>query len=154
MFFQNHYHQTVGTIVAVLMGAMMSFACIFVDDLPRTLPTFFNGWGLITLIVLLVSFTIPGQSLGEKFTTALGIKKGTLSFLLVANLIPSLINNTFCTLGGAAVSAFSNSMLSFAEQGALWMKMCLRDWPVMLVISYIASLLAQQAGVAVAKKNT
>lgn len=153
MFFKDHFGMVVGTIIALVMGLIMSIASLIVDSLPMNFSMFFKNWGSITLVVLLVSIVIPCSVLGEKFAAALKCKPGSIAGILIANIIPSLIINTFNTLIVSAVNIFYNNAIPAELQFSAWMAAVVHDWPIMFVVSYIAALIAQKIGVAVAIKN-
>ena len=152
MFFKDHFGMVVSTIIALFMGACMSIAAMFVDALDKTIWVFLNNWGVITWMVLVILILVPAPKWGGKMAGALKCKPDTLAFTLVSSIIPAVIINTCLTALMAAINIFGSAVIPAEAKAGIWCSAFLHDWPIMLVVSYVASVIAGIIGAAIAKK--
>jgi len=152
MMFKSHLGETVTVVLAVVIGFIMSLAVIIVDHVAFNFSSVFKIWAIITLVVLLASMVIPYKDWSEKFTNSFPMKKNSILYKLVDNIIPSLILNTCNTVIVSAANIFYNEAIPAELQMGEWMQGILHDWPIMFVVSYLAAFAAEAAGKWVANK--
>lgn len=145
MMFRNHYGETVTVVLAMMMGLFMSLASIFVDGLALNFSTVFSNCGMITLNILIWSILLPYNDWSAAITRRF-CKEGTLTYKLVANILPSIILNTVNTFIVSAANIFFNAAIPAEEQFSHWFSGALHDWPIMFVISYFAAFAAEAVG--------
>ena len=151
MMFKSHFGETVVVVIALIMGLVMSLAAIFLNHLPLNFSTVFSIWGLVVLVVLLVSIVLPYKAWSARLIGAF-LAEGTPAYRLADNIFPSLIFNTFNTVVISGVNILYNDAIPAAQQTSIWIQSILHDWPIMFVVSYFAALFAEAMGVCVAKK--
>ena len=89
---------------------------------------------------------------GAGFASLFHLKEGSTAFKMTANLVPTLILNTFIAVIVPAANILYNEAVPAQMQlNVLWASV-VRDWPLMLVISYFVSFVAEAAGKAVASR--
>ena len=108
---------------------------------------------MVTFVVLTVSIFVPYVKWGYASAAALHLKEGTIGFKLVAGIIPSLILNTFNTVIVSGASIMYSETIPAAAQTGIWIEAIIHDWPICLVVSYIAAFAAEAIGKKVAEKN-
>ena len=112
----------------------------FFSIIPLNFSTVFSIWGLVVLVVLLVSIVLPYKAWSARLIGAF-LAEGTPAYRLADNILPSLIFNNLY-----------NDAIPAAQQTSIWIQSILHDWPIMFVVSYFAALFAEAMGVCVAKK--
>ena len=152
MMFKSHFGETVTVVLAVVMGFIMSLASIIVDHLAFNWSNVFMIWGMITLVILFVSITVPYKDWSEKFTGFFPVREGGMLYKIVDGIVPSLIINTANTVIVSAANIFYNETIPAEIQMEKWMQGLVHDWPIMFVISYLAAFAAEAAGKWVAGK--
>lgn len=153
MFFKNHFGMVVSTVIAIILSLCMATAAIFVDQLTFTVPLWIKNWGTAFLTIMLCSIVFPTKLWGDKMALACKRKPNTLSFGLLANIIPTLIYNTFATLVLAAVNIFCNEHIPAQAQLGAYLASVGRDLPIMFVISYVLALISEKIALKVAFHN-
>ena len=153
MMFKEHFSETVTVVLAIVMGFMMSVACIIVDHLPFHFSNVFSIWSMITMVILLVSITVPYKAWSARVTGLFPVSKGSLPYKLIDNILPSLILNTCNTVIVSAANIFYNPLIPAELQMTDWLQGIARDWPIMFIVSYFCAFVAETLGVWVAKKN-
>lgn len=151
--FRSHFGETVTVVLALVMGVIMAVAVSILDHVPFNYSNFFKLFSMITMVVLLVSIVIPYKAISAKFVALLPVKKGTLGYKLLDGIIPTLILNTVITVMVAGANILYNPEIPAQLQITEWLAAIAKDWPITLVISYLASFVAEAIGVAVAKRN-
>ena len=96
--FREHFTQTVITVLAVVIGLIMSFTACIVDGLPLHYGNIFKLWGMITLVVLLVSMFVPYKKWSALLMEKIPVSEGSMAYKLLDNVIPTLVLNTFITV--------------------------------------------------------
>ena len=152
--YQDHFTQTVVTILAIVIGCIMAFAACFVDHLSLNYGTIYKLWGMITLTVLLVSSFVPYKKWSKNLLDALSVKEGTLWYKLLDNIVPTICLNTFITVMVSGANILFNESIPGADRMNEWIHTMLHDWPITFVISYFAAFAAEYCGVFVAKRNS
>lgn len=152
MMFKSHFGETVTVVLAIVMGFIMSLASIVVEHLDFNFSNVFKIWSMITMIILLVSVLIPYNEWSNKLMVLFRLKKGSISYKLANNILPSLILNTCNTLIVSAANIFYNESIPAEIQMEKWIQGVLHNWPVMFVISYFAAFAAVAAGKWTAQK--
>ena len=150
--FKSQYGLTVTVVLAVVMGLMMSFVAIWIDSLALNISVVFKNWSMITLVILLVSMFVPYQKWWAGFASLFHLKEGSTAFKMTANLVPTLILNTFIAVIVPAANILYNEAVPAQMQLSVLWASVVRDWPLMLVISYFVSFVAEAAGKAVASR--
>ena len=150
MMFKNHYGETVTVVLAIVMGFIMAFAVIAVDQLNLNFSNVFQIWSMVTLVILLVSAVIPYKAWSAWFTALFHLPEKSITYRLVENVLPSLILNTFNTVIVSAASVFFNEAIPASEQAGVWLHGIIHDWPITFVVSYIAAFAAEAIGKRVA----
>ena len=150
--FKTHYGETLLVVLSIVMGLLMAIAVIFIDHLAFNFSNLFKIWAMITLVILLVSIFLPYKKWSASFCRLVGCKEGTLAWKLVDGIVPSLILNTFNTVIVAAANILYNEAIPASEQVGLWVHGMLHDWPITLVVSYVAAYISEYCGKLVADK--
>jgi len=153
MMFRNYFGETVTVVLAVVMGFAMSLASVIVDRLAFNFSTVFKIWGMITLVILLVSMAIPYKEWSGRFTGLFRIREESIFYKIVDNIVPSFILNTCNTVIVSAASILYNEAIPAELQMEKWIEGIIHDWPIMFVISYLVAFAAEGAGKWVAKKH-
>ena len=149
---KSHFAMIVTVVLALVMGILMGIAVILVDHIPFNFMNLYKIWAMTVLNVLVVSLIVPYKKWSAALTGKLGLKEGTLPCILVSGIIPSLIFNTINTLLISGAFIFHSESIPAEAQAGIWMSGALHDWPIMLVISFIAALIAEKCGVTVAER--
>lgn len=152
MYLKNHTGLVVTLVIAWMMGLIMTFAALVIDNLPWNYSNLFKIWAMVAHSILLVSLFIPYKAWGESLAELCGCRAGTVPYKLVSGIIPSLVLNTFITVLVSAANILYNPLIPTEAQIQTWISGMLHDWPVTLVISYFASFIAEYAGVKAASK--
>lgn len=153
MMFKSHFGETVIVVLAILMGLIMSITSVIVNNLALNYSNIFKIWGMITLVILLVSMLIPYKEWSERITEKVVHNTKGILYKLVVNILPSLILNTFNTVFVSGANILYNEAIPAEAQMEQWIKGIIHDWPVMFVVSYFAAFIAETVGVWIAKQN-
>lgn len=146
MMFKSHYGETVTVVLSLVMGLIMAVAAIFVDHLPFHFGNLFSIWGMIVLVILIVSIIIPYKAWSEKLTGLVCTKRDGIAWKLVENILPSLILNTCNTVIVSAANILFNEAIPAQLRMGEWTQGIIHDWPITFVISYLAAFVAEAAG--------
>lgn len=152
MFLRNHRGTVIILIIALVLGLIMTFAALIVDKLAFNYSNIFKIWAMIALSIILVSLFVPYKAWGERLAKLCGCREGTAPFKLISGIVPSLVLNTFITVLVSAANILYNPAIPAEHQMGEWISGMLHDWPITLVISYLASFIAEFAGVKVAER--
>ncbi|HCT89895.1 MAG TPA: hypothetical protein DF613_00705 [Lachnospiraceae bacterium] len=150
--FKTHFGETLTVVLAIVMGIIMSLASIIVEHLDFNFSNVFKIWSMITMVILLVSIAIPYSEWSEKLMALFHLRKGSISYTLADNILPSLILNTCNTAIVSAANIFYNEAIPAEIQMEKWTQGFVHQWPVMFVISYFAAFAAVAAGKRVARR--
>ena len=107
---------------------------------------------MIALSIILVSLFVPYKAWGERLAKLCGCREGTAPFKLISGIVPSLVLNTFITVLVSAANILYNPAIPAEHQMGEWISGMIHDWPITLVISYLASFVAEFAGMKVAER--
>ena len=151
MFLKSHMGSVMTVVIALVMGIIMAVAAIIVGHLGFNISNFFKIWAMITLVVLLVSLVIPYQKWGAGLAAKLGCREGSLAFRLVSAIVTALVINTCMTVCLSAANILYNDQIPREAQMGVWVSSMLHDWPIMLVISYVASFPSELIAMKVAR---
>lgn len=151
--FKDHFGTVLTNVLAIVMGIVMAVAVIIIDHQAFNISNVFKIWAMVTFVVLTVSIFVPYVKWGNASAAALHLKEGTIGFKLVAGIIPSLILNTFNTVIVSDASIMYSETIPAAAQTGIWIEAIIHDWPICLVVSYIAAFAAEAIGKKVAEKN-
>lgn len=152
MMFKSHYGETVTVVLSLVMGLIMAVAAIFVDHLSFHFGNLFSIWGMIVLVILIVSIIIPYKAWSEKLTGLVCKSRDGIAWKLVENILPSLILNTCNTVIVSAANILFNEAIPAEVRMGEWTQGILHDWPITFVISYLAAFAAEAAGKCVANR--
>lgn len=152
MYLKNHTGLVVMLVIAWVMGLIMTFAALVIDKLPWNYSNLFKIWAMIAHAILLVSLFVPYKTWGDSLAKLCGCKAETVPYKLVSGIVPSLVLNTFITVLVSAANILYNPMIPADVQFQSWISGMLHDWPITLVVSYLASFIAEFVGVKVAER--
>lgn len=152
MMFKNYVGETITIVLAIVMGVIMALASIMVEHLDFNFSNVFQTWSMITMVILLASIIIPYKEWSEKFMALFNLKRESIIYKLVDNIVPSLILNTCNTVIVSAVNIFYNEAIPAEVQMEKWLQGIAHNWLIMFVISYFAAFVAVAVGKRVAQK--
>lgn len=152
MMFKNHFGETVTVVLAIVMGFLMSLASVIVNDRGFNASNIFKLWSMITMVILLVSVTIPYKDWSGRIAALFHVREDGIPYKLIENVFPSFLLNTCNTVVVSAANIFYNETIPAEAWMEEWLQGIVHDWPVMFVISYFAAFAAEAAGKRVARK--
>lgn len=152
LMLKSHFAMIVTVVLALVMGILMGIAVILVDHLPFNLMNLYKIWAMTVLNVLVVSLFVPYKKWSAALTEKLGLRQDSIACVLVSGIIPSLIFNTVNTLLISGAFIFHSESIPAEAQTGIWLSGAVHDWPIMLVISFFAALIAEKCGVYAAER--
>lgn len=151
--YKDHFGMIVNIVLAWIMTVIMTLASFVLMKTPINWVTLLNTGGPVFLIINFIITLIPINQLGNASAKKIGLKPGTLVFTLVAGIVPTLFFNTAMSGFMPALGIFYNEAIPKAARMGAWIDAFLKNWPIMFVVSYIASLIAGKLGEVVAIKT-
>ncbi len=152
MFFRDKQGMTISIITTLFMGVCMTITAMAMGELDRTVWSFLSACGTISWMVLVLLVLLPIPQWGNKFASAIGCRQQNFVFTLVSGIIPALIFNTENAAIMAAINIFGSALIPAEAKMGIWWSSFVHDWPIMLIVAYISSIVAGYIGKAVAKK--
>ncbi len=154
MFFKSKQGMTISIITTLFMGVCMALTAMALGSADRTIWSFLSTCGTVSWLILVLLVLLPIPQWGNQIATTLGCKPGSFVFTLVSGILPALIFNTENAAIMAAINIFGSTAIPEAEKLGIWWSSLLHDWPIMLIVAYIASIIAGILGNVVAKANS
>lgn len=152
MYLKNHSGAIITDVIAMIMGICMSIAAPIFSHQAVTWISFAESWAMTVLIILLVSWFLPYARWGMALAKKCHLKPDTFGGICVASIIPALIFNTLCTMMISASNIFYNASIPKVIRMHVWEGSCLKLYVPFLIVSYIASILAQILGMKLAQR--
>ncbi|MBP3804413.1 MAG: hypothetical protein J6I76_11055 [Oribacterium sp.] len=151
--FKDHHTETVVVVLSVVMGLLMAVAAIIIDGLDMNYGNIFKLWGMITLVILMVSIFIPYKRWSSIVLEKTGIKEGTIIYKAADGIIPTLVLNTIITVLVSAANILYNENIPYDLRMNHWISGMIHDWPLTFVVSYFVSYIAAYIGEIVAVRE-
>ena len=160
--YKSHFGMVVSSVIAICVSFVMAASAIVVDQLTFTLPLFVRNWGTAFLVITLTGMAFPLTPWAWALCRKWNIKPETLPHILIENAVNTVFFNTTATLILAAVNIFDNAgieaaiaagHLPFASVTDMYVKTCIRDWPIMFVISYVVAFFITKIALRIAGES-
>lgn len=160
--YKSHFGMVMSSVIAICVSFMMAASAIVVDQLTFTLPLFVKNWGTAFLVITLTGMIFPLTPWAWSLCKKLNLKPETLPHILVENAVNTVFFNTTATLVLAAVNIFDNAHIAeaiaaghlpFASVTDMYIKTCIRDWPIMFVISFVIAFFVTKIALRIAGES-
>ncbi len=159
-YYKDHFGMIMSHVVALILSLLMASAAIIVGGRAFVAVDWVKNWGTAFLTITITGMLIPCTPIAMALGHKLNIKPDSFTQTLLTSFVSTIFFNTTATLVLAAVNVFGNAEIEAAvaaghipSVSAVFLQSCIHDWPIMFVISFIASIPVSMLAFKIAQKS-